>query len=260
MTDNSAKARVLLIATAALAGCAATPVYPTHAGYAPPPPIRPRYPVLAQASAPTGGAPVASPAPGFEQATQSPPGAVEPGPTIQSSPLPAVAAAPPFAAPPAGAASAYAPPPEASSPFRRAPTIRTRTEPGKVTADGRVVAATGMFRDYVVQKHDTLEAIAGDLDTTVDALAKANRLRKPYRIEPGQHLKAPIAKAYVAKGGDTLSDVAKRFGVSVGALADLNDLPSRDRLRSGDKIALPASFHDRGPVREAPRIVREPVL
>ena len=115
--------------------------------------------------------------------------------------------------------------------------------------DGKVVTAKGMYRDYVVQKGDHLDAIARDLKTTRRELVEANRLGESYAIRPGRHLKVPVAKAYVAVSGDTLGGVAKRFGVSLGELSNLNDLPERGRLTPGMYIALPDNFEDHGPTR-----------
>jgi murein DD-endopeptidase MepM/ murein hydrolase activator NlpD len=109
-----------------------------------------------------------------------------------------------------------------------------------------------MYRDYTVQRHDHLAAIARDLETTPDSIVEANHLKTPDHLVPGQHLRIPVEKAYVAQAGDTLAVVAQRFSVSVADLADLNDLSERARLKSGEEIALPAAMHDRGPVQERP--------
>jgi murein DD-endopeptidase MepM/ murein hydrolase activator NlpD len=115
-------------------------------------------------------------------------------------------------------------------------------------ATGKVVPATGMFRDYVVRKGDHLDAIARDLQSTRAELVEANHLKSPDSLRPGQHLRVPIEKAYVAAPGDTLAAVARRFDVTAEDLADLNVLSERSRLRPGDRLALPAVIHDRGPV------------
>jgi murein DD-endopeptidase MepM/ murein hydrolase activator NlpD len=105
-----------------------------------------------------------------------------------------------------------------------------------------------MYRDYVVQRHDHLYAIARDLQTTPEALIKANHLKNPEHLTPGQHLKAPVDKAYVVQSGDTIALVARRFSLNAADLADLNDLSERAKLKPGDQLALPTSFHDHGPV------------
>jgi murein DD-endopeptidase MepM/ murein hydrolase activator NlpD len=281
------KAGVVAISALSLAACA-TPTYPTRTGYTAPPPIRPQYPASAQtssaqtssaqaapAAAPTPAPPVIA-APPFAQT------AAPPTPQVESQPLPPATGTPVMPAPtPSPAQQAlppnYSPPsptPEAppalpqmqAPPSRtysapqtayRAPEIRYRQAPARYTADGKVVAATGMFRDYEVQKHDHLDAIARDLQTTRQVLVDANHLKAPYDLQPGQHLKVPVAQAYVISSGDTMSEVAKRFSVSPAELADLNDLPVRGRLRPGDKLALPANFSDRGPTKLPPATVVE---
>lgn len=220
-------------------------------------------------AAPSSGSAYAaiSPAQSAVPPTYTPPvanGALEAPPPAAAglspspSPPPVTAAAPP-AAPPRS--SPGLPPPRptlvarSSSPPRASaapsPTTRYRQVPGRVIAGGKVVAATGMYRDYEVQPHDHLDAIARDLGTTRKILVDANHLKAPYALQPGQHLKVPVAKAYQADAGDTLADVAKRFSISPAALADLNDLPEKDRLRAGDRLALPDRFDDRGPTRLA---------
>ncbi|HEY1562710.1 MAG TPA: LysM peptidoglycan-binding domain-containing M23 family metallopeptidase [Caulobacteraceae bacterium] len=185
------------------------------------------------------------------------PAATTPTPTSQP-PAAAATTAPATTPPPAvttqSTTRAAAPPPAAAyrPPARPAytpPRPERRTET-RLTTDGKVVAARGMYRDYEVRDGDHLDAIARDLETTREELIRANRLKKPYRIHPGEHIKAPVAKAYVAQSGDSLTGVAKRFGVGLGELADLNDLPSHGRLAPGMYIALPAHFEDHGPSRE----------
>ncbi|HEY2177492.1 MAG TPA: LysM peptidoglycan-binding domain-containing M23 family metallopeptidase, partial [Caulobacteraceae bacterium] len=119
----------------------------------------------------------------------------------------------------------------------------------RYVTDGKVVTARGMYRDYVVQKGDHLDAIARDLHTTRRELVEANRLGESYAIRPGRHLKVPVAKAYVAVSGDTMGGVAKRFGVNLAELSTLNDLPERGRLTPGMFIALPDTYEDHGPQR-----------
>jgi murein DD-endopeptidase MepM/ murein hydrolase activator NlpD len=217
--------------------------------------------VESQPLPPASGSAVASPA------TASPPPAV--GPSPAPVPSPAQSALPPDYTPPSPAPEAPPPlpapaPPQAyrspptsyNAPYS-APQVRYRPAPARYAAGGKVVAATGMFRDYEVQKHDHLDAIARDLATTRKVLVDANHLKAPYDLQPGQHLKVPVAKAYVIESGDTMSEVAKRFGVSPSELADLNDLPVRGRLRPGDRLALPANFDDRGPTKLPSTMVAE---
>jgi murein DD-endopeptidase MepM/ murein hydrolase activator NlpD len=70
-------------------------------------------------------------------------------------------------------------------------------------------------------------------------------------LSPGEILKVPVSDAYVAQNGDTLSEVARRFAVPEDELAELNHISARHALWSGEKIGLPSSMHDRGPLRNA---------
>ncbi len=289
------RASAVVVSAVSLAACA-TPTYPVKVGYTAPPPIRPRYPDRAPAAPAPTPAPAANPAPvetAPPAAAQTPP-AAEPAPPVESQPLPpatapsvaptptpnsppppspaptpspAQSALPPDYAPPSPAGEApparvEAPPPAAYRPPQtayRAPRVRYRPGPARYVADGKVVAATGMFRDYEVQKHDHLDAIARDLQTTRKVLVDANHLKAPYDLQPGQHLKVPVAKAYAIEAGDTMTAVAGRFGVTPAELADLNDLPVRGRLRAGEKLALPANFNDRGPTKLPTVMIAETV-
>ncbi len=219
----------LAVFAASLAACA-TPTYPTDA----------RGTAAAAGRTEPAPAPVAAPAP-------------TPAPPVQETTIPAPAPAPvetQSLPPPSGesaAPQAYAPPPPAYT-----PPVYTAPAPREVTrtvAGGEVVKATRMYRDYVVRKGDHLDAIGRDFDVSPDDLSDANHLKSPNSLQPGQHLKIPVAKAYVAQSGDTLATVAKRFDLSAQDLADINDLGVRDRLRAGDRLALPANYHDRGPTK-----------
>ena len=158
---------------------------------------RPRPPVVSNqgpaAERRPRGAPSQSPA-----QSALPPDYVPPRPPPTPPPPPPAAVSEPARAAPAP--PAYPPPPEPPPPRRRPPRLAPRAA---VVTDGKVVAATGMFRDYEVQKHDHLDAIARDLGTTRKVLVDANHLKAPYGLQPGQHLQVPVAKAYVAQGRAT---------------------------------------------------------
>ncbi|MBS0411570.1 MAG: LysM peptidoglycan-binding domain-containing protein, partial [Proteobacteria bacterium] len=211
----------------------------------------------------------ASPAP----SGQTPGAAEHPPVTGERAATPEHMAAPSAAPPPAAAQAAaptYAPPP-ASQPAATPPRGYTPTPPQTVTrperrreepryaVNGRVVDSSGVFMEYEVSKGDHVDALAREFSTTRKAIVEANRLKPPYGVRPGQIIKIPVSKAYVVEPGDTLNLIARRFDVQVAELTELNKVARRD-LTPGQKIALPATYHDRGPVRlpgsevaEAPR-------
>jgi murein DD-endopeptidase MepM/ murein hydrolase activator NlpD len=151
-----------------------------------------------------------------------------------------VEAPPPTDAPPAGAPTLASPPPVQA--IHKAPV--------RYLASGKVITPHHMYRLYKVAQGDDLDAIARDLDVAPQEVIKFNHLKDANHLLPGQRLKIPIDKAYVAHSGDTLAAVARRFGVAAANLAEINGLSERARLSNGDEIALPATFHDRGPVAE----------
>lgn len=111
-----------------------------------------------------------------------------------------------------------------------------------------------------VAKGDTLASIARAHGTTIDDLAKRNRLKKPYRLSAGQTLKLPgstsaesdepaskgrgvaadKAKSVAVAKGDTLASISRKSGVSVEDLARLNGLKKPYRLKAGQTLQLKA--------------------
>jgi murein DD-endopeptidase MepM/ murein hydrolase activator NlpD len=244
------RAGLVALSTLGLAACE-TPSYPTHTTSptptSQPAPVPPPAPVQASPSPPPR--PQSAPStPSVDTQTLPPVAPRQPTatpPTPQGSPTsPAERAVPPDYTPPSPA-----PPESLPSEEPPPPQVSYRTTPARVVAGGSVVSAHGMYRDYVIQPKDHLDAIARDLQTTRKVLVDANHLKSPYALRPGEHLKVPVAKAYEVQSGDTLIEIAKRFGVSVGELSDLNDLPAKAKLRPGDAVALPDGYHDHGPTR-----------
>jgi murein DD-endopeptidase MepM/ murein hydrolase activator NlpD len=114
---------------------------------------------------------------------------------------------------------------------------------------GRVVDYADVFENYEVRRGDHIDELARDFSTSRDVLLDANHIHRPYLIHPGEILKVPVSKAYVAEAGDTLSGVARRFGVEADELAQMNHISGRAALRAGQKIGLPSSMRDHGPLR-----------
>jgi putative chitinase len=118
---------------------------------------------------------------------------------------------------------------------------------------------------YTVKSGDTLGGIAQRFGTTVSALARANGISNPNRINVGQRLTIPggsgpsapapapapskPGQSYTVKSGDTLSGIAQRFGTSVGALASANGISNPNHISVGQKLTIPGgdSFEPRPP-------------
>jgi len=248
MTHFLERSVLILLASTALTACV-SPYEPRVVSI--PPPAAPAQPPremaaatekplpVPQAAAPVDSRPLEALAPARPADAQ-----VAAAPTVAP---PAPAAPPPTAvAPPAVPAYEVEEPP-------KEPTYRTVTTR---SVTGRVVEAEGEAQNYKVKKGDTLEKIANRLDTDIEQLAKDNKLRKPYRLQPGQTLKGPRqpAKAYVVGQGDTLFAIARRFNVSVDALRGANDLGRSAAIAPGRRLRLPDGYRDRGPITSTTRV------
>ncbi len=132
-----------------------------------------------------------------------------------------------------------------------AKTHAKKVAPPPVAANGKIVTLKGERGAYVVKKGDTLEKVADKLDTTVDELLSANKLKKTAVLQPGDVLKGPVVskKAYVVSRGDTVFSIAQRFHVSIEELRAENDLSAKTSIRPGQQIRLPADY--RAPAVEA---------
>jgi murein DD-endopeptidase MepM/ murein hydrolase activator NlpD len=139
-----------------------------------------------------------------------------------------------------------------------AKTHARKAAPPPVAANGKIVTLKGERGAYVVKKGDTLEKVADKLDTTVDELLSANKLKKTAVLQPGDVLKGPIVtkKAYVVSRGDTVFSIAQRFHVSIDELRAENDLSAKTSIRAGQRIRLPADY--RAPSVEAANEPAEP--
>jgi len=149
-----------------------------------------------------------------------------------------------------------APPSEAVEPEPRSPGERIITN-REVT--GRVVSIDIPGKAYRVKKGDNLERVANRLDSDIAELARINKLKKPYRLQPGQTIRGPggSAKAYVVGRGDTLSEIARRFGVTEGELRSANGLRRGAGVAPGRRLRLPAGYRDRGPLTTTTRVPAE---
>jgi murein DD-endopeptidase MepM/ murein hydrolase activator NlpD len=119
-----------------------------------------------------------------------------------------------------------------------------KAEAPPTAANGKIVTLKGERGAYVVRKGDTLEKIADKLDTTIDELMSANKLKKTSVLQPGDVVKGPVVakKAYVVANGDTVFSIAKRFHVTVEQLREENDLSAKTSIRPGQQIRLPADY------------------
>lgn len=98
-----------------------------------------------------------------------------------------------------------------------------------------------------VRAGDTLWAIAREYGTTVEAIARENRIVDPNRIFAGERLRITLPargsgeEIYNVRRGDTPISIAGKFGVTLSALEDRNGLERGEMIYVGDKLSIPGA-------------------
>ena len=98
-----------------------------------------------------------------------------------------------------------------------------------------------------VRAGDTLWAIAREYGTTVEAIARENRIVGPNRIFAGERLRITLPargsgeEIYTVRRGDTPISIAGKFGVTLSALEDRNGLERGETIYAGDKLSIPGA-------------------
>lgn len=98
-----------------------------------------------------------------------------------------------------------------------------------------------------VRAGDTLWAIAREYGTTVEAIARENRIADPNRIFAGERLRITLPargsgeEIYNIRRGDTPISIAGKFGVTLSALEDRNGLERGETIYAGDKLSIPGA-------------------
>ena len=98
-----------------------------------------------------------------------------------------------------------------------------------------------------VRAGDTLWAIAREYGTTVEDIARENRIADPNRIFAGERLRITLPargsgeEIYTVRRGDTTISIAGKFGVTLSALEDRNGLERGETIYAGDKLSIPGA-------------------
>lgn len=122
------------------------------------------------------------------------------------------------------------------------------SDSGRINGEKRttVRARTRTLTVYV-RTGDTLWAIAREYGTTVEAIARENRIVDPNRIFAGERLRITLPargsgeEIYTVRRGDTPISIAGKFGVTLSALEDRNGLERGETIYAGDKLSIPGA-------------------
>ena len=118
--------------------------------------------------------------------------------------------------------------------------------------------SAGSGGTYTVAAGDTLGEVADRFGVSESALAAANGITNPNRLQVGQQLRIPAGgsggapassageSTYTVVSGDTLSDIADMFGISSTAIASANGLGDPNSLREGQQLVIPARAEPTG--------------
>lgn len=95
---------------------------------------------------------------------------------------------------------------------------------------------------HVVQRGETLTAIANRYGVSVATISESNKIENPHLIHPGQELVFPAVKGllYYAEEGDTLLSLASKFDIDAGLIYFANKLDCIE-LESGQMVIIPGA-------------------
>ena len=102
----------------------------------------------------------------------------------------------------------------------------------------------------VIQRGETLSAVARAVGVSVADLARANDITNVHRVQAGRRLVVPAREAAsatlapaqataVLARGQTLSALARSLGVSMAELARANDITNVHRVQAGRRLVVP---------------------
>ena len=102
--------------------------------------------------------------------------------------------------------------------------------------------------NYVVKKGDTLSKIAKLYGTTVNEIARINKIKNVNLIYPGQVLEIILKSnnieqtqntiTYIIKRGDNLWNIARKYGVSVNDIVKWNNIKNKNLIYAGNRLII----------------------
>lgn len=101
-----------------------------------------------------------------------------------------------------------------------------------------------MMQIHVVNRGDTLSALAQRYGVSLDDIVLVNDIDDPDVLVVGQTLVIPqMNREYVVKPGDSLSIIATKYGITVQQLREANNITNSDLIFVGDLLVIPQVRH-----------------
>lgn len=119
--------------------------------------------------------------------------------------------------------------------------------------------STGIRASYVVQRGDTVYALAREFKVPVKTLIDVNDLQPPYQLLIGQRLSVPTEQTHTVAAGDTVQGIARRYSVDSASLARANDLREPYTVKVGQILRLPGMVAEASAEPAPPVPVSRPV-
>lgn len=98
---------------------------------------------------------------------------------------------------------------------------------------------------YIVKKGDTLANIAIMFNTSVQQLAKDNKIKNVNYIYPGQRLLVRVSchydcghKLHTVKRGETLWSIAQKYNTSIANIVRLNRIQNQNQIKPGQMFRI----------------------
>ncbi len=102
------------------------------------------------------------------------------------------------------------------------------------------VGGSGML--IQVRKGDTIYALSRRHNVTVREIIRANDMKPPYLLYPGQKLKSPATAIHIVKKGDTVYSLSRKYNEDMTSFTRINNIKKPYRLAIGQKLKVPGNM------------------